>query len=309
MKTMAFELEKKAEYDKKRYEQKGVMLAKVKRETHDLHQKDILLKEQERRKTLNDLFATNLKTLGLGMQTLLSDYEKMINLAILTGMLTLSYHGIKSAIGLGTRFLEARFARPRLIRETSRLTYKNFYEWPLRLTKGSFQNFFHKPSIFHGLIVSEQLQEQLGVLVYSIQNRSKNVAPFRNMMFYGPPGTGKTLFAKKLALQSGLDYAIMAGADVAPLGSNVVEELHKVFDWANTSRKGMILFIDESDAYLRKREGQLSENLRNSIETFLYRTGTPSKNFFFVLATNAPQDLDDAVHDRIGNPLRLAWTE
>ena len=44
------------------------------------------------------------------------------------------------------------------------------------------------------------------------------MAPLRNFLFYGPPGTGKTLFAKKLALNSGLDYAIMTGADVAPLG-------------------------------------------------------------------------------------------
>jgi len=61
------------------------------------------------------------------------------------------------------------------------------------------------------------------------------MAPLRNIMFYGPPGTGKTLFAKQLAYFSNMDYAILTGADVAPLGSNSVHELHKVFDWANTS--------------------------------------------------------------------------
>ena len=61
---------------------------------------------------------------------------------------------------------------------------------------------------------------------------------FRNVMFYGPPGTGKTLFAKSLAQHSGLDYAILTGGDVAPMGRDGVSAIHKVFDWANSSRKG-----------------------------------------------------------------------
>ena len=40
--------------------------------------------------------------------------------------------------------------------------------------------------------------------------------------------TGKTLFAKGLAQHSGLDYAILTGGDVAPLGKEAVTELHKV---------------------------------------------------------------------------------
>lgn len=60
------------------------------------------------------------------------------------------------------------------------------------------------------------------VLSYAVINRKKHYAPFRNFIFYGPPGTGKTLFAKRLAKLSGMDYAIMTGADIAPLGSQAV---------------------------------------------------------------------------------------
>ena len=52
----------------------------------------------------------------------------------------------------------------------------------------------------------------------------------------GPPGTGKTLFAKGLSRHSGLDYAIITGGDVAPLGREAVSEMHKLFDWAQASR-------------------------------------------------------------------------
>ena len=44
--------------------------------------------------------------------------------------------------------------------------------------------------------------------------------------------------AQKLALHSGMDYAIMTGGDVAPMGRDGVTAMHKVFDWASTSRRG-----------------------------------------------------------------------
>ena len=40
----------------------------------------------------------------------------------------------------------------------------------------------------------------------------------RHMLFYGPPGTGKSMVAKRLAVSSGLDWAIMSGGDVVCLG-------------------------------------------------------------------------------------------
>ncbi|CAN0221830.1 unnamed protein product, partial [Ectocarpus fasciculatus] len=90
----------------------------------------------------------------------------------------------------------------------------------------------------------------------------------------GPPGTGKTLFAKGLARHSGLEYAIMTGGDIAPLGRDAVTEMHKVFDWAQASRKGLLLFVDEADAFLRRRNTEtISEDLRNALNAFLYRTG------------------------------------
>jgi len=119
-------------------------------------------------------------------------------------------------------------------------------------------------------------------------------------MFYGPPGTGKTLFAKKLAIESGLEYAVMVGSDIAPLGPVAVTELNNLFDWAEGQKGGMILFIDEADAFLRNRKSnEMSEYLRHTINSFLYRTGTPSERVIIVMATNSPEQLDEAVHDRI----------
>lgn len=151
-----------------------------------------------------------------------------------------------------------------------------------------------------GVILEKNLEDQLREISYAVLNRKKHYAPAKNLMFYGPPGTGKTLFAKKLALKSGLEYAVMVGSDIAPLGPLAVKELNKLFDWAEQQKNGIILFIDEADAFLRNRKSpEMSEYMRHTINSFLYRTGSPSDNVIVVMATNAPEQLDDAVHDRI----------
>jgi ATPase family AAA domain-containing protein 3A/B len=123
----------------------------------------------------------------------------------------------------------------------------------------------------------------------------------------GPPGTGKTMFARNLAHHSGLDYAVLTGGDIAPLGRDAVTELHKLFDWAKTSRKGLLLFVDEADAFLQSRETtRISEDQRNALNAFLFRTGTESDQFMMVYASNQPAQFDEAVLDRVDEMVEFA---
>ncbi|KAF4742004.1 ATPase, AAA, partial [Perkinsus olseni] len=153
------------------------------------------------------------------------------------------------------------------------------------------------------IVLQDELAERLQWTTNSIINAKKNGTPFRHLMLYGPPGTGKTLFARTLARQSGLDYAIMTGGDVGPLGKDAVDEMNRLFAWANTSKKGLILFIDEADAFLRRgrmsSSSNMSEDARNVLSTFLAHTGTENDKFMVVLATNVREVLDRAVLDRV----------
>ncbi|CAL5373200.1 unnamed protein product [Camellia sinensis] len=76
----------------------------------------------------------------------------------------------------------------------------------------------------------------------------------------------------------GLDYAMITGGNVARLGSQAVTKIHEIFDQAKKSKKGLLLFIDEADAFF---------------------CHGPVKRCSFVLATNRPGDLDSAITDRI----------
>merc|ERR1712076_7859 len=153
------------------------------------------------------------------------------------------------------------------------------------------------------IVLDTELSERLQWTTNSLINAKKNGTPYRHLLLHGPPGTGKTLFARTLAKQSGLDYAIMSGGDVGPLGKDAVLELNKLFEWANSSKRGLILFIDEAEAFLRTGRGPdeagMSEDARNVPSAFLHHTGTESNKFVVVMATNVKEILGRAVTDRV----------
>lgn len=148
---------------------------------------------------------------------------------------------------------------------------------------------------------------QINRIARSTRSAHKDKTSLRHVLFYGPPGTGKTMVCRHLAQWCGLDYAIMSGADVAPLKDRAVTELHALFAWAKQSKRGVLLFIDEADAFLasRDRSDGMSEHLRNALTALLFHTGSASSKIMLVLATNRPGDLDRAVLDRIDESVQF----
>lgn len=167
-----------------------------------------------------------------------------------------AYYGTRMGFGVVGQRLMARFGKPQLIRETSKLYTNNVVSLPFLYARNVIMKQIRRrqTNLLDGVILSKPLEEQVREISYAVLNRRQHYAPCKNMMFFGPPGTGKTLFAKKLSKQSGLEYAIMVGSDIAPLGKDAVTELNKIFDWAEKQPNGMILFIDEADAFLRNRK-------------------------------------------------------
>merc|ERR1719401_2635604 len=266
------------------------------RENVEVRLREMRAKAAEERKTRLETIQHVFSGLGEGTRTLLEDRTKMTTLVSGLTVLALGVYGARNATRVAGNLLEKRLMRPPLVRETSRWTWSRdsfAAPWRKKDLKGSLEN----------IVLPEELTERLDWTTNSLVNAKRNGTPFRHLMLHGSPGTGKTLFARTLARQSGLDYAIMSGGDVGPLGHNAVQELNKLFSWANSSRRGLILFIDEAEAFLRtgrgSEAGAMSEEARNVLSAFLHHTGTESDKFVVVLATNIRTVLDRAVIDRI----------
>jgi len=287
-------LRKKTEAEKVAQEVAGRI--RQERENHDLHLERDRLDAGQFRTTVMEGIQTAGVIVGDGIKGYLGDWQKI---GTTVGALTLLATGVytaKVSTATAGRIIEARIGKPNLVRETSRTSALEILKHPFKAVSRLMGK---KGDALEGVVLEPKLKSRLEGLALSTYNTKKNGAPYRHTLLYGHPGTGKTMFAKNLAKASNMDYAILTGGDVAPLGREAVSEMHKLFDWANTSSKGLLLFVDEADAFLRKRSGEnISEDMRNALNAFLYRTGEASDKFMVVFASNQPEQLDWAVNDR-----------
>lgn len=296
-KTIEQEAELKHQYDMKRLQAELKGKAQIERDNRDIHLEQIRLKAQEHRQTLLEGIKTAGNVLGTGYQALVDDPNKIILTAGGLTLIALGVYSAKQSTVLAGKYLEARLGKPSLVRETSRFTLLDAFKHPIK-TIQQLRN--SGQDSLQGVVLEPNLEMRLREIAVSTKNTKSNKGLFRNLLMHGPPGTGKTLFAKKLAMHSGMDYAILTGGDVAPMGREGVSAIHKVFDWSSTSRRGLLLFVDEADAFLRKRANeQISEDLRAALNAFLYRTGEQSNKFMLVLASNQPEQFDYAINDRL----------
>ncbi|XP_060252552.1 ATPase family AAA domain-containing protein 3 isoform X1 [Ovis aries] len=295
--TVEREMELRHKNEMLRVEAEARARAKAERENADIIREQIRLKAAEHRQTILESIRTAGTLFGEGFRAFVTDWDKVTATVAGLTLLAVGIYSAKNATSVAGRYFEARLGKPSLVRETSRITVLEALRHPIQVSR----RLLSKPQdALEGVVLSPSLEARVRDIAIATRNTKKNKSLYRNVLMYGPPGTGKTLFAKKLALHSGMDYAIMTGGDVAPMGRDGVTAMHKVFDWASTSRRGLLLFVDEADAFLRKRATEkISEDLRATLNAFLHRTGQHSSKFMLVLASNQPEQFDWAINDRI----------
>ncbi|KAH0937029.1 hypothetical protein HID58_004490 [Brassica napus] len=252
---------------------------------------------------------TTFDHIGGGLRMILTDQNKLV---VAVGGITALAAGIyttREGAKVIWSYVDRVLGQPSLIRESSR----GKYPWSGSVSRalstlkgGGKEAASTNGKGFGDVILHPSLQKRIEQLASATANTKSHQAPFRNMLFYGPPGTGKTMAARELARKSGLDYALMTGGDVAPLGAQAVTKIHQLFDWSKKSKRGLLLFIDEADAFLCERnKTYMSEAQRSALNALLFRTGDQSKDIVLALATNRPGDLDSAVADRVDETLEF----
>src|SRR3989304_957563 len=160
--------------------------------------------------------------------------------------------------------------------------------------------------------------------------RESVIAPFllpnffgeapKGILFYGPPGGGKTLLAEatitelSLTLSKSLplaDVALIIPSPADLKGKYVGESEKKITELFKVAKnrkceegktmKMTIIFIDEIDGLVQSRTGQSTENVGNSVATFLQELDGVKglSTVILVGATNFPQNIDEAVKRRM----------
>lgn len=210
------------------------------------------------------------------------------------------------AAAYGTKVLwnevERRMKIPKLILESSE---KSLWQ--------KMRGFFVSPEHLPEMVFSPALSKRLSNIIATtrnikrkIQEGHKNVK-YRNLLLHGLPGTGKTMFGRILAKSSGMDYAMMSGASFAQFKDGQgITEMNKLFEWANNSTNGLLLFIDEAESFLGGRvSSDVTKESYHILNNFLNHTGTRSDKFMVVCATNHPKLLDSAMFRRLDDAVEV----
>ncbi len=205
-------------------------------------------------------------------------------------LLATGIYSAKEIARLCRLIIESTLGKPKLIRETTKkkMPHQLFCD-----VVGFIKSIFQEKTVvsiedaFEDVALRSELKKRILFLTSAASKVRNNNAPHRHILFYGQPGTGKTMVAKKMAKSIGMEYALMSGGDVGPLGSDAVTQIHNLFRWAKFSKRGVMLFIDEAEAFLGDRsKNAMSEDAHNALNALLYNTGSECRHFMMVLATN-----------------------
>lgn len=118
------------------------------------------------------------------------------------------------------------------------------------------------------------------------------------ILLYGPPGTGKTLLAKAVANASHANFISVKGPEL--LNKYVGESERAVRQLFARARSSVpvIIFFDELDALVPRRDSAASEassRVVNTLLTELDGFGHTREGIYVVAATNRPDTVDPAI--------------
>ncbi len=187
-----------------------------------------------------------------------------------------------------------------------------FYRRAFNKVKGWFVS---GPSALDGMIFPHDLQMELEKIANVARNTSKEIrrgnpnVKYSNVLLYGPPGTGKSMFAEKLAYASGMDYVGLKASDFLQPNTGVAK-INELFEWAEKSRRGLLIFIDEADIILQSRDILKGDSyIYPIINALLTKLGASSTKFMVVVTTNYMSRLDFAMQRRFDYMIEMPLPE
>jgi len=129
------------------------------------------------------------------------------------------------------------------------------------------------------------------------------------LLLYGPPGCGKTYISQKFAEEIDYNFVQVKPSDLASIYVHGTQEkIGQLFREAR-EKSPSIIFIDEVDAILPSRQGNLYHSYASEVNEFLAQmTECHEHGIFIITATNRPEKIDPAIL-RTGRVDKVVYVE
>lgn len=125
------------------------------------------------------------------------------------------------------------------------------------------------------------------------------------ILLFGPPGSGKTLLARAVATESRATFIAVTGSNILSMWVGESEQNVKGLFEKARKQQPSVIFIDEVDSLLGKRNGARADSahdrrVTNEFLAFIdgIQTGRDGSRVIVIAATNNPWDLDEAALSR-----------
>lgn len=134
------------------------------------------------------------------------------------------------------------------------------------------------------------------------------IEPGKGVLLYGPPGTGKTLIAKAVANESGANFILVNGPEIASKWMGESEQaIRKIFKRAKQMAPS-IIFFDEIDSIAPRRGSEDSESWERVVAQLLTSLdGVEQLTHVLVMAATNRADMIDPALLRPGRIDRMIY--
>lgn len=167
------------------------------------------------------------------------------------------------------------------------------------------------------IVLPTDIEEQVEDVVMYLEDperfQAAGLEPVDGMLVYGPTGTGKTLLAEVIAAEVDAGLFSIGANDITHSSYGKSEEI--VADICSEARAydgQAVVFVDEAEGVSRDRDGlRTHEATQRIVQQFLKEIDGfgDGDDVFYLLSTNHPGQIDDAVRGRLDTELELGLPE